>query len=333
MPAIPEEYYDKLSTLIQQAPTMLNGWVFSDMTRESPSIQPQTFYPELYEELEMLNKGRERRRENPPFHVDPDAMPLLKALILRARLEEAIGVEEEKARVNNARALAVIEGRLTLWDKIIRDPVFRDLNARRLPHLMDVVNMERFEDVTRSKSKWEQRTFDEKFRIHLAPTLFHTDLTFYRHKCGARDVPLVTVFLDIDKFKAFNTEVGETHVDRHVLRPFMAALEASVYGHGQVYRFGGDEYAILFPSTDEELATVFLKRIQAKLGSINYSGLKLKTTVSIGFCTAYPDCYLTNEELLQRSERAKNFAKEGGRNCMATYCGRFYDDSELKILS
>lgn len=310
----------------------MNEWVIHDILRIIPSFRAQQYYPDLYDKMERLNRAKVKRTENPPFVVDDDLLPLLKALILRERLDVAVSVEQDKSKASSARALMQIEERLIQWDQIIRDKVFTDVEPYRLPHLMDVVTMEQFEDATHGKTKYMQRVFDEKFHAHLSPTLFHADLTFYRHKCGARDVPLVVVFLDIDKFKDFNTAVGETNVDRHVLRPFMAALEASVYGHGNVYRFGGDEYAIIFPSTDLELATIFLSRIQNKLANLKYEGVDKTTTVSVGFCTVYPDSYFTNEELLQRAERAKTFAKKKGRNCLATYLDIFLDEKDLSLV-
>ena len=84
--------------------------------------------------------------------------------------------------------------------------------------------------------------------------VFLPDLHYYRSKCGARDLPVAIAFMDIDKFKDFNTTVGHTDVNRHVLPVFMGSVEAHIYGHGYAYRMSGDEYALLMPNADADLA-------------------------------------------------------------------------------
>jgi hypothetical protein len=41
---------------------------------------------------------------------------------------------------------------------------------------------------------------------------------------------------------------------------------------------------------------------------------------------------LTDEELVQKAERAMNFAKEQGRDRIAGYRGRLFEESELHVL-
>ena len=38
-------------------------------------------------------------------------------------------------------------------------------------------------------------------------------------------------------------------------------------------------------------------------------------------------------ELLQRAERAKNFAKTHGRDCVAGYTGTLFDEDELRVFA
>ena len=145
-------------------------------------------------------------------------------------------------------------------------------------------------------------------------------------------VPLAITFLDIDKFKDFNTTVGHTNVNRNVLPVFMATVEAQVYGHGCAYRMSGDEYALLMPNADSALALTFLKSLRSRVAALTYLGTEKTITLSAGLCIADRDCFLTDEELLQRSERAMAFAKDKGRNRIAGYTGKLFDDRELAIL-
>ena len=55
-------------------------------------------------------------------------------------------------------------------------------------------------------------------------------------------------------------------------------------------------------------------------------------TVSIGVCIAEPDCPLTDRELRDRANQAKKFAKEHGKNCIATFEGSRFIAEELRVV-
>jgi diguanylate cyclase (GGDEF)-like protein len=110
-------------------------------------------------------------------------------------------------------------------------------------------------------------------------------------------------------------------------------LEAHIYGHGHAYCYGGDEYALLMPNTDADLAMEFVQRLRQRVAKLVYHGTDKAITVSVGLCFADWDCHLTDEELLRKAERAKNFAKEKGKDQIAGYAGRLFDESELRILT
>jgi hypothetical protein len=99
----------------------------------------------------------------------------------------------------------------------------------------------------------------------------------------------------------------------------MRALEAQVAFHGQAYRQGGDEYMVLLPGMSRELALTFLDELRRKQAALEYPEVPERTTVSIGLCVADPDCPLTDRELREKANTAETFAKQAGRNCIATY--------------
>jgi diguanylate cyclase (GGDEF)-like protein len=177
------------------------------------------------------------------------------------------------------------------------------------------------------------RQYDEKFHILQAPQLFLPDLAYFRAKCEDRETPLAIAFVDIDDFKSkFNTPHGETKVDRNVLPRFMQAMEAHAFHHGYAYRQGGDEYLILLPSLSRPLAVAFLDELRCKLADLAYPDVAEKTTASIGLCIVDSDCPLTDRELLDRANLAKQFAKENGKNRIATFRGPRFVDQELEIV-
>ena len=137
---------------------------------------------------------------------------------------------------------------------------------------------------------------------------------------------------DIDNFKALNTQYTEAKVDRNLLPRFTSAIEAHVYHHGFAYRQGGDEYLILLPSMSRAFALAFLDELRCKLAALRYPLIEGSTTVSIGVCIAGPDCPLTDRELWERANQAKEFAKKNGRNCIATFDGERFTPEELQIV-
>jgi len=179
------------------------------------------------------------------------------------------------------------------------------------------------------------REYDEKFHILQSPRQFRRDLQYWRSICEVRGISVVVAYIDIDDFKPkFNGEHGEDKIDRLVLPRFMKALEAQVFAHGYAYRYGGDEYVLLLPNLTYELAECFLDNLRRNLADIQYpEGIKERTTVSIGFCYVEPDCPLTDREIEERANKAKNYAKKpGGKNCIATYSGTQFDPDSLHII-
>ena len=54
--------------------------------------------------------------------------------------------------------------------------------------------------------------------------------------------------------------------------------------------------------------------------------------MSVGLVTAGPACFLTDREIQERANRAKDFAKESGKNCIATYRGDGYRPEDLHVV-
>lgn len=159
-----------------------------------------------------------------------------------------------------------------------------------------------------------ERQYDEKFHILQSPNLFH-----FRAKCEDREATLAVAFLDIDDFKKLNAAHNETKVDRNLLPRFMQTIESHVYHHGYAYRQGGDEYLVILPSISKPLAVDFFGELRRKLSELRYFDTSEQTTVSIGLCLAGPECPLTDRELRERANEAKEFAKKNGKNCIAIY--------------
>jgi len=76
-----------------------------------------------------------------------------------------------------------------------------------------------------------------------------------------------------------------------------------------------------------------LDELRRKLAELSYPDIPDRTTVSIGLCVVDADCPLTDLELLDRASRAKKFAKENGKNRIATFKSTRFLDEELEVAS
>lgn len=172
----------------------------------------------------------------------------------------------------------------------------------------------------RSDEEFAPREFDEKFQILTAPGLRMKDLAYYRSQCcELRARPVTVGYLDIDDFKAFNDRLTETRVDRELLPKFMRVIEAMVFGQGQAYRIGGDEYFVILPNKDQVASVDFFTKLQIAIGSADYSDIGDVPTISIGVCEVTIDTFLTDQLIEDRAVAAKHFAKAQGKNCVAGY--------------
>ena len=73
-----------------------------------------------------------------------------------------------------------------------------------------------------------------------------------------RDMSLA--MLDLDGFKAVNDHLGHDEGDR-LLRVFSACIRKVARSSDLVFRYGGDEFLLVFPETTREQAEVALKRL------------------------------------------------------------------------
>jgi diguanylate cyclase (GGDEF)-like protein len=338
MPSIKREWCEITKGVINEAQNKLQEQLVSPLYAELPGISLQEVAAEFFRKMRELTGFANEisislSARSPELPDLPSALlPLFKALFLRARLAKARELDQQRSKTTNPLVIAALEEQLKVYDGVIREEWFQEAVPEYPLSLSDVLTLERVEHLD-TGSSFPQRQYDEKFHILQAPALFLPDLHYYRGKCGVRMIPVSIAFLDIDKFKDFNSEVGETHVDRHVLPVFMRALEAHIFGHGYAYRFGGDEYALLMPNADTDLAITFVSGLRKRVAGLRFAGTEKIITISVGLCVADRDCHLTDGELLQKAERAKNFAKREGRDRVAGYTGRLFDDSELRVLA
>src|SRR5438270_2103209 len=139
--------------------------------------------------------------------------------------------------------------------------------------------------------------------------------------------------LDVDHFKKFNDSYGHESGDQ-ALR-LVASRLAHITGGGKAYRYGGEEFAIVFPNKSSEEVFVVLDRMRrvieqsvftvrgkdrrrkGKSGVGRGSKKQTNVTVSIGLAATYGD-RLAPADVLRMADQALYIAKAKGRNCTVT---------------
>jgi hypothetical protein len=111
------------------------------------------------------------------------------------------------------------------------------------------------------------KELEQGFQILLSPGLGKLDFTKTLARCRPNNQPISLVFLDIDKFKRFNTRYTESVVDRSLLPAFMRLLAAHCEFRAHASRRGGDEFLLILPNCTMSEAWSFTERFRKQVRS------------------------------------------------------------------
>ncbi|MBM6550755.1 diguanylate cyclase [Marinomonas ostreistagni] len=138
-------------------------------------------------------------------------------------------------------------------------------------------------------------------------------------KCLAEGQPFSVLLMDIDHFKQVNDQYGHEVGDRVIKAVVDVCSEVlQVKSLGHIGRFGGEEFVILLPNTDQAAASILAEQLRERVEREPIQCVKNawhSATVSIGL--ASQDSYETFDELLNRADLAMYEAKKAGRNQVA----------------
>lgn len=132
--------------------------------------------------------------------------------------------------------------------------------------------------------------------------------------------PLALLMLDIDRFKHFNDSYGHPSGDECLRRVADCVSTVLRRPADLAARYGGEEIAVILPSTDLEgaghIAELILAAVAA-LGIVHPSNEPGVVTVSIGAAVVRPGPNSRyRQDLLARADAALYRAKHEGRNCV-----------------
>ncbi len=122
--------------------------------------------------------------------------------------------------------------------------------------------------------------------------------------------------IDIDHFKLYNDAHGHLAGD-NALKMMADIIRSQCRAYDVPSRFGGEEFALLFPKTDTEIARDIGERLRKIISEESFPHEEHQPvgelTVSIGIAT-FPDDALDWPTLISNADRALYKAKADGRN-------------------
>lgn len=125
------------------------------------------------------------------------------------------------------------------------------------------------------------------------------------------------LMMDIDHFKKINDEYGH-HTGDDVLRHFARIVEQNMRSDDFFARWGGEEFVLLLPKTDKDVALKIAERIRQAVHNtpaIMLDDSDVRITVSIGGST-WPEHGTEYGDVIRLADKALYAAKNNGRNCV-----------------
>lgn len=126
---------------------------------------------------------------------------------------------------------------------------------------------------------------------------------------------LAVLAIDLDHFKRINDDYGHLTGDE-VLREVGALLQATAREADVVARFGGEEFTILVPDSNEDGALILADRVMQAFRQYRFRSLPpdVRITVSVGVAADWARDDDVAKTLLARADEALYVAKRNGRD-------------------
>ena len=157
---------------------------------------------------------------------------------------------------------------------------------------------------------------------------FQDELALQLEEARRQGSPLSLVLFDVDGLKAVNEEQGHAAGDRLLVAVGQIAA-AIMRRSDRAFRVGGDEFAILLPSSDLEVGLAVGRRIlAAALRGGDPSAPITSFSLSVGV-SAFPDPSTETADLYRHADSAVSWSKRHGRTAVVAYDPSHFVDGTL----
>lgn len=190
---------------------------------------------------------------------------------------------------------------IAVWNTFVRFVFFLITLSLLVALRKSIVAVQHLARTDNLTGLYSQRAFDD--RIEQCFSLAH------RHGSA-----LTLAYLDVDDFKAVNDICGHVEGNK-VLQLVGQVLKNSVREVDTAARIGGDEFALIFPDTDEQSAHVVISNINRKLRAALGTSTR-NVTCSIGAITVI-DLETSIECALEAADKLMYDVKRKGKGAVA----------------
>jgi diguanylate cyclase (GGDEF)-like protein len=251
--------------------------------------------------------------------------------VLAQRAHKLLGMSHEVFNEVVARILNLIPETEELYETSILEAEDADNLLAEARELLAVRNLHALQEVsalqattsvllTRTEEAEDSGRRDALTGVLNRPWLDRLlDREFTQAVVFGRDLSIAHV--DLDRFRQINERLG-TEVGDAVLRSCAQILQSCVRGSDLVARFSGEEFLIVLPGADGEIAKQVAQRVLIGLENANHGGsaADARVTASIGLATYTPrHRFPSTLALLEAADHALYAAKLCGRNRFETY--------------
>lgn len=186
-------------------------------------------------------------------------------------------------------------------------PVIDDYEVTGVVMLLtDVTNLHRQANYDKLTGLYNRRFFDELL------------LKEFQRCQRNPERPFSLILMDIDHFKSFNDTYGH-QVGDQVLASFGQVLARTVRKTDMAVRYGGEEMAVILPTTTLQGAAIAAEKVRSSVESMQLYDLEgepiRQITTSIGVTEFVADDSNV-DDIIKRADDALYKCKEGGRNCI-----------------
>ncbi len=170
-------------------------------------------------------------------------------------------------------------------------------------------------DITARKES-EAASFDRSLRDSLTGLGNRVALMAAVERLGRRPRDSVLAMLDIDRFKSIHASLGDAGGDA-VLRHVAERLLRRYASSAEIFRAGGDAFALLFTSRGAEANQIGAELVELCGAALTENGRRIFAPASIGVARG-ADC-VAPIDLISNSELALRLAKRAGGGCARIY--------------
>jgi diguanylate cyclase (GGDEF)-like protein len=128
------------------------------------------------------------------------------------------------------------------------------------------------------------------------------------------------LMVDVDNLKSYNDTLGHQQGDV-ALSQIASIVDSATRDVDKVFRYGGDEFAVVLPETEGDEAVVVAEKIRRAIDEFHFAGEEKVSsgsiTISVGVAS-FPDDGDSESELIGRADAALYSAKQSGRNSVAS---------------